>query len=93
MNELEILVNYIEQYKVLKQKYSKLKKLNDNLFFGWFYNKKFKSIENEYNNLRYFLMLRYINNPTISNKNQSSQFNQTQESNYIIPIAYQVDNN
>ena len=92
MNELEILVNYIEKYKVLKKKYSKLKKLNDNLFLGWFYNKKFKSIEIEYNNLRYFLMLRYINNP-ITNNNQNSQFNQTQESNYTIPIAYQVDNN
>jgi len=91
MDELDVLINYIDQYKVLKQKYLKLKRLNDNLLFGWFYHKKFKNIENEYNNFKYYLMLRYINNPVTSNINQSSQPNQIQESNYNIPIAYKVD--
>ncbi len=88
MNELDILVTYIDQYKVIKQKYFKYKKLNDNIFFSWFYNKEFKKIEMEYNNIRYYLMLRYVNNPNILNMSRTQNINPIKE--YDIPVAQQI---
>ena len=88
MNELDILVTYIDQYKIIKQKYFKYKKLNDNIFFSWFYNKEFKKIEMEYNNIRYYLMLRYVNNPNILNMSRTQNINPIKE--YNIPVAQQI---
>tara|TARA_E500000178_G_C16598601_1_gene563629 strand:+ start:126 stop:395 length:270 start_codon:yes stop_codon:yes gene_type:complete len=88
MNELDILVTYIDQYKVIKQKYFKYKKLNDNIFFSWFYNKEFKKTEMEYNNIRYYLMLRYVNNPNILNMSRTQNINPIKE--YDIPVAQQI---
>ena len=85
MNELDILVTYIDQYKIIKQKYFKYKKLNDNIFFSWFYNKEFKKIEMEYNNIRYYLMLRYVNNPNILNMSRTQNINPIKE--YNIPVG------
>jgi len=84
MKEIDILVNYVEQYKDIKQKYYKYKKLNDNIFVSWIYKNKFKKIEHDYKNITNFIILNYINKPMIN-------INPIQDTSYSIPIAQKVE--